>query len=117
MVVYSVFTIMQNKHQYQSIQVINTAWAHCMKGEKNLESQSWLHHQHNISSFLFALPTINSNGMVAYFYHQLSDKYVDLYVLLSDLYDDLLDPYVDLSLIHLLMPHRYQQNYLTSLHK
>ena len=53
---------------------------------KNVEGQSWLHHQHNISIFLFALPTVNSNGKVAYFYHQLSDKYVDLYAVLSDLY-------------------------------
>ena len=43
--------------------------------------------------------------IVAYFWHHLSDNYVDfldLNVVLSDLYVDLSDLYVDLSLIHLL---------------
>ena len=48
---------------------------------------------------------LESESMVAYFCHLLSDNYVDLsdlYVVLSDLYVDLSDLYVDLSLIHLL---------------
>ena len=43
--------------------------------------------------------------MLTYFYHHLSDNYVDLsdlYVIMSDLYVDLSNLYVDSSLIYLL---------------
>ena len=55
-----------------------------------------------ILKHFFLYNALKRAHMVAYFYHHLSDNYVDLsdlYVDLSDLIVDLSDLYVDLSLI------------------